>query len=257
MRATLFVLLVLLASSCRSTSSDGSKASSATDAAADAGAAPLVAPPPSLPDPQPSAAAPDYRLDAIEKAIATSGLALRQELVSRFHEESSRANGISVARHRAAVTITGFKHVPTIAVVHYEIQWAFYSGWVRVEGRTSTAFSASMLTTRGGRTVIDASTAQLSADTFPVLSAHLRVHSLQDAKRRMRVFYAIDRMTPTCDRNYQMIMAEGTILDLRSGCSYLRWMETPPPPPDFAMFPCGPDGLPLKPDGGSDAGGGE
>lgn len=165
---------------------------------------------------------------------------------------------MSVAHHRATVVVTGLKRLQTSLDVYYLIEWAFYAGWVRVEGRVVTfSFTAGMLTTRGGKTVIDASTVQLSADTFPVLAAHLRVHSLQDAKRRMRVFYAIDRMTPTCDRNFQMIMAEGTILDLRSGCSYLRWMETPPPPPDFAMFPCGPDGLPLKPDGGSDAGGGE
>ena len=256
MRAPLFLLVVLLASSCRDRSTGGSEASlPRTDATSDVDAAPTVPPAPSsMATPVPI---PDYRFDQIEKAIETSGVGLRQGLVSRFHEESARANGVSVARHRATVAVTSFKHVRTVSEVYYGFEWAFYSGWVRVEGRTSTSFSASMLTTRGGRTVIDASTAQLSADTFPVLSAHLRVHSLQDAKRRMRVFYAIDRMTPTCDRNFQMIMAEGTILDLRSGCSYLRWMETPPPPPDFAMFPCGPDGLPLKPDGGSDAGGGE
>lgn len=191
---------------------------------------------------------PDYGLDAVDKAIEASGAALREQIVSRFHEDSARANGVSVSRHRATVAITGFEHIRSVRNVIVTISWAFYASWVRVVGDSSTTVDASMLVTRKGRTILDASPAHFDANWLPVLSAQLRVRSFEDPKRRMRSYYGRDRMSPVCDRDFHMGGENGTILDLRSGCSYIRYMETPPPPPDFATSPCGPDGLPESHD---------
>ena len=189
---------------------------------------------------------PDYGLEAVDKAIETSGATLREQLISRFHEDSARANRVSVSHDRATVAITAFEHVRGVDKVYVDVVWAFYSSWVLVTGRSSAGLYASMVVKRGGRTVIDPTTAHFYEDTLPVLSAQLRVRSFQDAKRRMRSFYALDAMVPSCNRDFQMVMSSGTILDLRSGCSYICYAGTPPPPPDFATSPCGPDGFPLE-----------
>lgn len=195
-------------------------------------------------------------MEAVDRAIETSGAALREQLISRFHEDSARANRVSVSHDRATVAISAFEHIRGVDKVYVGFDWAFYASWLLVKGHASAGLYASMVVKRGGRTVIEPTTAHFYDDTLPVLSANLRVHSLQDAKRRMRYFRALDRVTPDCDRNYQMRFEYDTILDLLTGCSFIRYIESPPPPPDFATSPCGPDGLPLeagnepKPDAG-------